>query len=230
MLKNKQIRLAKFLAEAGVASRRKAEELIKQGKVRIGNKIIKDVASNVDSDSEDVHVNNKKVSINKKVYYLLNKPVGYISSVSDPHNKQTVLDLVPKHPKVFPVGRLDKDSQGLLLLTNDGDLTYHLTHPKFKVAKTYVVKTDKKIEQDLAKILKKGIRLREGLAKADKVKIISPYKLEIVIHQGWKRQIRRMLENSGYQAVQLIRQSEGKLKLGNLATGKYQKLKLKDIL
>lgn len=224
------IRLARFLSQAGVASRRKAEDIIRQGKVKVGNQIIKEVAFNVPEDSEDIFVNNKNVILEKKVYYLLNKPIGYICSVSDPHNKKTVLDLVPNTPKVFPVGRLDKDSQGLLLLTNDGDLAYHLTHPKFEVKKTYIVKVDKNFVKDLEEKLQKGIRLEEGLAKADKVKILSGKKMEIVIHQGWKRQVRRMFEKLGYQVVELERIAESKLQLGKLPLGKYKKLKKSDIL
>lgn len=230
MAEVKQIRLAKFLAEAGVASRRKAEELILQGKVKINGKVVKEVATKVDENSEDIEVSNKPIILEPKVYYLLNKPVGYLSSVEDPHHSKTVLDLVPKEPRVFPVGRLDKDSQGLMLLTNDGDLAYRLTHPKFEVGKTYLVKVDKKLEKSVASKMKQGIRLTEGMAKADQIKINSSKELEITIHQGWKRQIRRMLEKLGYQVVFLQRISEGKMKLGNLPVGKYKKLKAKDLL
>ncbi|PLX24533.1 pseudouridine synthase [Candidatus Parcubacteria bacterium] len=226
----KKIRLAKFLAEAGVASRRKAEELILQGKVKIANKVVKEVAIKVDPNSEDIEANDKPVMLEPKVYYLINKPVGYLSSVKDPHHDKTVLDLVPKEPRVFPVGRLDKDSQGLMILTNDGDLAYKLTHPKFEVAKTYLVKVDKKLDKSVITKLKYGIRLSEGTAKADKVKINSSKELEIVIHQGWKRQIRRMLEKLGYQVVFLQRIAEGKMVLGNLPPGKSKKLKAKDLL
>ncbi|MBU1203035.1 rRNA pseudouridine synthase [Patescibacteria group bacterium] len=228
-MEQKKIRLAKFLSQAGVASRRKAENLIKQGKVKIGLHIVKDLATSVPENSQDIFVNNKAVILEKKVYYLLNKPTGYVCSVSDPHNKKTVMSLVPKEPKVFPVGRLDKDSQGLILLTNDGDLAHQLTHPKFEVKKTYLVTVDKILTRDIESKLKKGISLEEGLAKVDKLKILSSKKLEIVIHQGWNRQIRRMLAKLGYKVIELSRISEANLKLGNLPIGKYKVLNKNDI-
>lgn len=228
--KSPKIRLAKFLAEAGVASRRKAEEIIKQGRVTIAGKVVKDVATTVSDTSSNIKVDNKSLNKEKKVYYLLNKPVGYVCSVRDPHNKQTVVSLVPKSPKVVPVGRLDKNSQGLLLLTNDGELAYELTHPKFEVKKVYQVTVNKELSKDIVNILvKQGVKLEEGLAKADKVKIVGPKELEIVIHQGWKRQIRRMLTKAGYSTVKLVRVAEGKLKLGNLEAGKYKILSKSDI-
>jgi len=224
------IRLAKFLAEAGIASRRKSEEIIRAGQVKIAGEIVDDVATNVSADQNDITVNDKLVSIDKKVYYLLNKPTGYICSLSDPHNSQSVVDLVPKNPRVVPVGRLDKDSSGLLLLTNDGDLVYKLTHPKFEVKKTYLVTVDREINKNIVNILKKGVQLEEGIARADRVKIVNKTQLEIVIHQGWNRQIRRMLGAEGLRVTSLARISEGKLTLGDLASGEYKELKLKDII
>lgn len=228
--KSKKIRLAKFLAEAGVASRRKSEELIKAGKIKVDDKIVDNVATTVYFDHKNIKVNDRPVFLENKVYYLLNKPLGYISSVKDPHNAKIIVDLVPKRPPVWPVGRLDKDSKGLILLTNDGELTYKLTHPKFEVQKTYLVKVNKDLDKNIFDKLKKGIKLEEGLAKADKLKKISSKELEIVIHQGWKRQIRRMFKALGYQVESLTRIKEGKLSLGDLALGKYKKLNLKDII
>ncbi|MCB9802737.1 rRNA pseudouridine synthase [Candidatus Nomurabacteria bacterium] len=221
-------RLAKFLANHGIASRRKAEELILSGKIKVNNKIITELATKV-SEEDEVKFDNKIVGDVEKVYYLLNKPVAYICSVSDPHNSKNVLQLVPKQPAVYPVGRLDKDSQGLLLLTNDGDLTYQLTHPKFKVSKTYLVRVDKILDEEIVKKLKKGIKLEEGIAKADQVKIKNKFELEIVLHQGWKRQIRRMLKVCGLQVLTLIRLSEGKLNIKNLPVGKFKKIKKEEI-
>lgn len=225
-----EIRLAKFLAQAGVASRRKAEDLILAGKVKVGREIVQKLSTTVSLDDKDIRVNNKLVVLEPKVYYLLNKPVGYICSVSDPHNDKNVLALVPKFPAVYPVGRLDKNSQGLLLLTNDGDLTYKLTHPKFKVSKKYLVRVDKILSDNVVKKLKNGIKLEEGLAKADQVKIKSKFELEIVLHQGWKRQIRRMLEVLGFEVKELTRLGEGKLNLDNLEIGKYKIINKKDII
>ncbi|OGY93757.1 MAG: hypothetical protein A2406_03845 [Candidatus Komeilibacteria bacterium RIFOXYC1_FULL_37_11] len=224
------MRLAKFLAQAGVSSRRKAEELILAGLVKIGGNIVKDVTTNVLASQNNITVKGQPVILEEKVYYLLNKPRGYICSVTDPHNDQTVIKLLPKEPRVVPVGRLDMDSSGLLLLTNDGDLTYQLTHPKFEVKKTYVATVNKKLDRKVVLMLKKGIYLSEGLAQADRVRILNDYALEIVIHQGWNRQIRRMLGELGYHVELLTRIAEGKLKLGNLASGQYKKLKLEGIL
>ncbi|MBT6690873.1 rRNA pseudouridine synthase [Candidatus Parcubacteria bacterium] len=226
----KKIRLAKFLSAAGVASRRNAEELIKQGKVKIDGQVVEDVATSVDADSPNIEVSGRPVSAEVKVYYLLNKPTGYICSVKDPYNPETVLSLVPKRPKVFPVGRLDKNSQGLLLLTNDGDLAYKITHPKFEVRKTYLVKVNKKINKTLLPALKQGVYLEEGLAQADKVEIFNDREFVMSIHQGWKRQIRRMLEELGYRVTTLTRIAEGKLKLDRLASGEYKILSKEDIL
>ena len=229
MKKENKIRIAKFLADAGVASRRKAEELIIQGKISIDNEIITNLATKVDEDTDNIRVNNKLIKPDKKIYYLLNKPLDYICSVKDPHNYQTVLQLVPDNPRVVPVGRLDKNSQGLLLLTNDGDLTYRLTHPKFEVKKTYLVKTKQVLDKNIIRLLKQGVNLEEGKANADQVKLVSRNKLEIVIHQGWKRQIRRMMQELGYHVEELTRIQEGKLKLGDLPVGKYKKISKKDI-
>jgi 23S rRNA pseudouridine2605 synthase len=223
-----QMRLAKFLAQAGIASRRKAEQLILDGLVKVNGKIVKEVATIVD-DENKILVNDKPIAKQEKVYYLLNKPKGYICSVSDPHNSENVLQLVPKDPPVFPVGRLDKDSEGLLLLTNDGELAYQLTHPKFEVQKEYLVTIDRKINNyDLKKLLN-GVELEEGLARADKVQIKKGNEFIIVIHQGWKRQIRRMLAVLHYHVISLTRISENKLKLGTLPVGKFLKLSKEEI-
>jgi len=224
------MRLAKFLAEAGLASRRKSEELIRAGRVKIAGVVVDDVATNVLASQSDIAVDNKKVILEKKVYYLLNKPEGYICSLSDPHNDKSVVDLVPKHPRVVPVGRLDKDSAGLLLLSNDGELIYQLTHPKFEISKTYLVTVGGELDRGIVRTLKQGVLLPEGLARADKVRILDKNRLEIVIHQGWNRQIRRMLGAEGLRVLELIRIAEGRLELGNLASGEYRQLKRGDIL
>ena len=182
------------------------------------------------SNQTDITVNNTKVALEPKVYYLLNKPTGYISSLKDPHNLKTVVSLVPKQPRVVPVGRLDMDSSGLLLLTNDGELIYQLTHPKFEVSKTYVATVNKELDKNIVAILKKGVQLPEGLAKADQVRILNEKQLEIVIHQGWNRQVRRMLGAEGLRVTELTRIAEGKLKLDDLPSGKYKELNKSAIL
>lgn len=231
MQSNEQkIRLAKFLSDSGVASRRQAERLISDGQISVNGQVVVSLGTKVDPRQDQVYFMGRAIKSADKVYYLLNKPTGYICSVRDPHNKKTVLSLVPAKPKVWPVGRLDMDSSGLLLLTNDGDLTFQFTHPKFAVRKTYWVKVNKTINKKDLTALRQGTKLTEGLAKADKVVEQGQRELLISIHQGWKRQIRRMLASLGYRVVSLVRISEGDLTLGDLPPGKYKELKRSDII
>ena len=222
------MRLARFLAQAGIASRRRAEDIIKAGRVKVNGQVVKNLASQV-SSQDKIELDNKLLAQDKKVYYLLNKPKGYVSSARDPHNSKNVLSLVPKNPRVFPVGRLDKDSQGLLLMTNDGDFAYQLTHPKFLCQKTYLVKVNKEMDSNIKSKLEKGMKFSEGLARADKVKILAKNELEIVLHQGFNRQIRRMMAELGYKVIFLKRIKQGNFSLGNLPEGKYRPLKLEEI-
>ncbi|PWB38697.1 MAG: pseudouridine synthase [Parcubacteria group bacterium] len=225
----REIRLASFLAKCGVASRRKSEVIIESGRVKIAGGVVTDVATNVSPDATDVSLDNKLLQPDFKVYYLLNKPRGYVCTVTDRYNPQTVLSLVPKLPKVFPVGRLDKESQGLLLLTNDGDLAFKLTHPKFEIKKTYIVRIDRPFTEEMAGQLLKGMKFNEGWARADAVENKGNGYIQIVLHQGFKRQIRRMLDELGCNVLTLIRQSEGKLDLGNLPLGQYRILSKEEI-
>ena len=225
---NKKMRLARFLAQAGIASRRQAEKIIEAGRVKINGQLVKNLASQV-SLQDKIELDGKILVVEKKVYYLLNKPKGYVSSVKDPHNPKNILSLVPKIPRVFPVGRLDKDSQGLIILTNDGDFAYQLTHPKFLCQKTYLVKVNKEIDTSLKSKLEKGLKFSEGLAKADRVKILAKNELEIVLHQGFNRQIRRMLAELDYKVIFLKRIKEGNFSLGNLPEGKYIQINEKEI-
>ena len=225
---NQSVRLAKFLAEAGIASRRKSEEIIKAGRVELNGQVSKNVAQNV-SSADKIKVDGRPIILAEKVYYLLNKPAGYVCSLKDAHNAKLITSLVPANPKVFSVGRLDKNSQGLIILTNDGDLAYKISHPKFELEKTYLVELSSDLQNNIVDLLKKGLMLEEGLAKADKVKKISSRRLEIVLHQGFKRQIRRMLEHFGYKVIFLKRIKEGHLFLGDLPKGKYRFLNKEDI-
>lgn len=224
------MRLAKFISACGLASRRQAEVLVKAGKVLVNHKVVKELGTQINPQSDLVVVSGKVLKFEEKVYYLLNKPAGYLSSVKDPHEKKFVTQLVPSTYKVWPVGRLDKDSRGLLLLTNDGELTYLLSHPKHAVQKVYQVQLNKVIDNHLLATLKKGVHLSEGLAKVDNLKKIADNKLELTIHQGWKRQIRRMLAECGYQVTDLLRIKEGSLSIANIAEGKYKVLNKEDIV
>ena len=235
-------RLQKILSRYGVASRRKAEELILNNKVKVNGKISK-LGDKADILKDKVLVNNKPISIKEDfVYYILNKPKGYVCSTKDKYSKNLITDLVPKIPKVWPVGRLDKDTTGIILLTNDGELTNKLTHPSFKHEKEYIVKVNRDITDSFLEKMKKGVRLEEGIAKADKIhpvkssetnfskrKIISQGKkisdntFSLILHQGWKRQIRRMCGELNYSVLDLKRTRVQKIKLGDLKIGKYIK-------
>ena len=192
------IRLNKFLSKNSLVSRRTADRLIMQGKISVNGKGIKELGIKIDPEKDIVFINGKKVEIqDEKVYYILNKPIGYLTTSNDPKGRKKVTDLVPRYPKVYPVGRLDYDSSGLLLLTNDGELTYKLTHPKFNKSKEYEVKVKNqkskiKNVESLRDIFLMGIKLKEGVAKADDIKILDKkgdkVTFTIVLHQGWNRQ------------------------------------------
>ena len=225
-MSTEKVYLQQFLSQAGVASRRQSIELIKLGVVKVNNKIAQ-AGVKVDPLKDKIKVDNELVKpVEELVYYLVNKPVDCICTVSDRYARHKIVDLVPKIPKVWPVGRLDKDSHGLIILTNDGNFTNKITHPKFEHAKEYVITLNKAVAIDLLPQLKKGIKLSEGLAKADQVKILAEDKISITIHQGWNRQIRRMLGFCNYKAVDLERVTVGKWKLGNLKIGEYKQVKI----
>ncbi|NMC51745.1 rRNA pseudouridine synthase [Candidatus Kuenenbacteria bacterium] len=220
-----KINLTQFISNSGLCSRRQAEELIRRGEVRVNGRLAV-LGLKIDPQKDKIEANGQLIKpAEKKVYYLVNKPIGYTCTVKDIHAEKKVIDLVPPFPRVWPVGRLDRDSRGLIILTNDGDLTYKLTHPKFEHPKEYLVTLNKPITPELLLKLKQGVKLEEGLAKVDSMKQVSPTKLSITIHQGWKRQIRRMVEAGGYKVVDLVRVRIGKIKLGELKEGKYKELK-----
>lgn len=220
-----KINLTQFISNSGLCSRRQAEELIRRGEVRVNGRLAV-LGLKIDPQKDQIEVASRLIKpAEKKVYYLVNKPIGYTCTVKDIHAEKKVIDLVPSSPRVWPVGRLDKDSRGLIVLTNDGDLTYKLTHPKFEHQKEYLITLNKPVALELLLKLRQGVKLEEGLAKVDNLKKISPTKLSIVIHQGWNRQIRRMIESCDYRVVDLVRVRIGKIKLGELKEGKYKELK-----
>lgn len=224
-----KMRLARVLAQAGVASRRAAEDLIRSGVVTVNGQTIAVVGTTVDPEKDQIAVRGESIAREAYVYYLLHKPVGYISASKGVRGDKLVTSLVPQTPRVYPVGRLDKDSSGLLLLTNDGDLTLRLTHPRYEVQKVYEVELDHVATPELVRRLTKGIRLKEGIAKADKVTRITAKRFTITLHQGFHRQIRRMLGVCGYTAMRLTRIAEGDLKLGDIPEGSYERLEREDI-
>lgn len=228
-------RLQKIMAKSGIASRRKAEELIQQGCVTVDGKTVTKLGSMAEIGASDVRVYGKPVRLEEKVYILLYKPKGYVTTLHDEFNRPTVLDLVQGvKARVFPVGRLDSDTEGLLLLTNDGDFTNKLIHPKFKIAKVYIAKLKDRVEPQKITVLKKGIRLEDGWTKPAKVVVLNQTAaftvLKITIYEGRKRQIRRMADAIGHPLMELKRIRFGPYSLGRLQKGQWQYVKQTGIM
>jgi 23S rRNA pseudouridine2605 synthase len=208
------MRLNRYIASAGISSRRGADELIRAGKVTVNGHLCTDLATQV-TEGDAVKVNNKLVHAERPLYVAMNKPAGYLCTASGSDERATVFDLLPPNwPRLFYVGRLDKESEGLLILTNDGDLAMKLTHPRFKVEKEYQVTLDRPFdfEQHREKLLK-GFHIEGGRAKAEQVYRVSPVKLRVILKQGIKRQIRLMFYQLGYEVERLVRTRIGQLKL-----------------
>ena len=231
-------RLQKFLAEAGVASRRKAEELIAQGKVKVNGKVVTEMGMKIDPAKDEVTYLDKKVTKKdtKMVYIMLYKPEGYVTTAKEQFGRPAVMDLVKGvKERIFPVGRLDYDTSGLLLLTNDGDLTYKLTHPKHDVDKTYIAKLYGIPDEGALQKFRRGVVIDGKRTKPAKIQIIEKDKdgrfctAEIIIHEGRNRQVRKMCEAIKHPVAQLKRVATGDLKLGDLQKGKYRYLTEKEI-
>lgn len=223
------MRLNKYLANAGVASRRKSEEIIEAGRVKINGIVVTNLATRV-GEGDIVLVDDKKIEIiEDKLYILLNKPIGFTSTVKDPHAKKTVLDLLQLNGRrLYPVGRLDKDSCGALLISDDGDFTYKLTHPKHEIYKTYFVIVEGNPNSEKLKKLENGVIIdgyKTSKARVEKIKTYdSKTELHIAIGEGRNRQVRKMFESIGHKVIYLKRISIGQVKLGNLPEGKYRNL------
>ncbi len=224
------VRLQKYLAHCGVASRRGAENLIQQGRVSVNGVVISEMGVQIDEANDRIEVDGTLVEPEKKmVYVLLNKPVGYVTTVSDDKGRNTVMDLVADIPvRIYPVGRLDYDTEGLLLMTNDGDLTYRITHPKNNVEKTYEAEVTGNISMNTLLQLRNGIMLDGVKTSPAKVEVIGATrlgtKLEITIHEGKNRQVRRMFETVGCVVKKLKRTREAGLILGHVPLGRWRKL------
>ncbi len=212
-------RVQKILAHAGIASRRKCEELIAAGKVKVNGKIIK-LGDKADPAKDTITVENKKVKLEHKVYIMLNKARGTISTASDPQGRKTVLDVVRVPERVFPVGRLDKDAQGLLLLTNDGEFANKIMHPRYELAKTYEVLLHKALLEEHLIKLKKGLKI-DGRPVVPK-DISGAKVITITIHEGRKHIVKRLFERLGYRVRKLKRTQIGKLKLAGLNSGEWR--------
>jgi 23S rRNA pseudouridine2605 synthase len=219
------MRLAKFLAHAGVASRRAAEQLIADGKVTVGGEVVTNPATDVD-DASGVAVDGKAVAAEPREVHALNKPPGVVSTARDTHGRPTVVGLVRSRRRLYPVGRLDADSTGLILLTNDGELADLLTHPRYGVDKVYRARVQpQRVSPRALKQLREGVTLEDGRTAPAKVRQVAPGLLEITLREGRKRQVRRMCEAVGHRVVELERVAFGPLGLRGLALGKSRRLK-----
>lgn len=227
-------RLQKVMASRGVASRRACEDLILAGRVRVNGKIVREMGTKV-SQGDIIAVDGRELSAKKDppVYVILNKPKGFVTTVKDPEGRSTVMDLVSKlGARVYPVGRLDYDTEGLLILTNDGDMSYALTHPSHGVDKTYVARVWGTPTREALKKLRSGVELEDGLTAPARVKLLRrgrQSEIELIIHQGKKRQVRRMLEAVGHPVIGLRRTRFGPLSVQGIPPGKYRHLTLDEI-
>ena len=231
-----QIRLQKFLAEAGIASRRKAEELITAGKVAVNGKVVTELGIKVNPEADKVTYNGQIVENHgEKVYILLNKPIGYVTTAKDQFNRDTVLDLVKVKQRLVPCGRLDMYTSGALILTNDGDFVYKITHPKHEITKTYTVSLKGIVQKDEVESLKNGVEIDDNgkpyITKKAQVKILKTdlesdiSRLEITIHEGKNRQVRKMCEAIGRKVLALHRAKIGDIGVKDLTLGKWRYLK-----
>ena len=217
-------RLQKVLARVGMGSRRVCEKLIVEQRVTVNGELA-ELGEKVDPETAEIEVDGLKVGVRQDlVYYLLNKPVGAIATSKDPQERSTVVDLVPTHPRVFPVGRLDADTEGLILLTNDGDLTHYLTHPSFGVEKEYLVQVDVKPSRNAIRELRQGVELDDGITAPAKVSLVDEKLIKIVIHEGRNRQVRRMCESVGHPVKRLIRSRIGPIADTSLRPGSFREL------
>jgi 23S rRNA pseudouridine2605 synthase len=220
------MRLAKYLAHAGVASRRASEQLVFAGRVTVGGEVVRDPARDVDG-SEGIEVDGRPARAWKgdRAVYAVNKPAGVVSTASDTHGRRTVVDLVPSGRRLYPVGRLDADTTGLILLTDDGPLAHRLTHPSFEVPRTYHAKVRRApVREDALRALREGVELDDGRTAPARAKRLAADRVELTIHEGRKRQVRRMLEAVGHPVVTLERVRFGPLWLGKLEEGRHRRL------
>ncbi len=222
------MRLAKYLAHSGVASRRRAEEMISAGRVRVGGTVVRDPARDVDYES-GVEVDGRQVGPEPREVWMLNKPTGVTSTAREPGRRRAVTDLVDSRRRLYPVGRLDADSTGLILVTNDGELANRLMHPRFEVPRTYRARMRRPpTDTDIGR-LRDGVQLDDGMTRRAKVRRVSPRVLEIMLTEGRNRQIRRMAEAIDNSVVELERIAFGPLRLGELPRGQARLLKAAEL-
>lgn len=223
------IRLQKYLAEAQISSRRGAEKIIAEGRVKVNGKTVTELGTKIETETDVVSVDGKPAKIcDKLIYIMLNKPEGCVTTVKDQFNRKSVMDCIKDvKERVYPVGRLDYDTSGLLILTNDGELTYRLTHPKHNVVKTYIASVDRTPHEKDMKLFREGIIIDGRKTAPAEIKIINKGTntiLEIKIHEGRNRQVRKMCHAINCNVIKLKRVAIGELKLGDLEKGKYRAL------
>jgi len=223
------MRINRYLATAGLGSRRRCEALVLAGEVTLNGAICTELATQVGPE-DVVKVGNRVVQTAQSATLILHKPPGYLSTASDTHGRRTIFDLLPSQfPRLFHVGRLDKESEGLLILTNDGELALQLTHPRYKVEKEYHVVVDKAFDFNLRPRLLHGVNTPEGFARMESIHRLAANKLKVTLRQGLKRQIRHMLYEVGYEVVKLVRTRIGPVTLGSLPPGGWRVLTRKEI-
>ena len=225
-------RLQKYLAECGIASRRKCEEYILQGKVKVNNNLVTELGTKINPQKDIVAFEGKEVKReNKKIYILLNKPIGYVTTAEEQFGRDKVLDLVKVKERIVPVGRLDMYTSGALILTNDGDFVYKVTHPKHEITKTYTVTLKGIVNKTEVEQLRKGVKIEDYITKPAKVKILKTdeekdiSRLEITIHEGKNRQIRKMCESIGKKVLALHRSKIGNIDVKSIKIGEWRYLK-----
>jgi 23S rRNA pseudouridine2605 synthase len=230
--RSEEERLQKVLARAGFGSRRACEELIDSGRVTVNGETAT-LGRRVDMDFDQVEVDGARIGgLPQYVHYLLNKPTGVVTSASDPHGRRTVTELLPRKPRAFPVGRLDADTEGLLIVTNDGDLAQRLSHPSFGVEKEYLAKVEGVPKRSEIKRLRDGVELEDGRTTPAKVSVVGdPVDgvLRISIHEGRNRQVRRMCEAVGHPVSRLVRVRIGPIRLRDLQPGEWRKLSAREV-
>jgi 23S rRNA pseudouridine2605 synthase len=222
-------RLQKVMAQAGIGSRRRCEELIAAGRVAVNGETAS-LGRRIDPANDEVAIDGVKIGVRPDlVYYLLNKPAGVVSTAADPQGRRTVTELVPPQPRVYPVGRLDAATEGLLLLTNDGHLAYRLTHPSFGVDKEYLVHVEGEPGQAAVRRLRRGVPLEDGPTAPARVSLIAPGVLRVTIHEGRNRQVRRMAQAVGHPVLRLVRTRIGPLRTGSLRPGEWRPLTAEEV-
>lgn len=221
-------RLQKVMAAAGIGSRRECEEMILEGRVEVDRKPVTELGTRVDPTSQQIHIDGTALPTPKREYYVLNKPTGVVCTNSDPTGRTRVIDLIRSDERLFPVGRLDKTSEGLILVTNDGELSNKLTHPRYGIEKTYRVRVAGQPEAQLLGKLRRGVRLADGFAKVESIvtkrRLKGSTELEIVLNEGRNREIRRLLARIGHKVLSLKRVAIGPLRLGDLPVGAHRPL------